>query len=199
MNSCRQWMFLALILLLQLTYWMLFRYVFNHHPWKCFQFLSGLILQKQCDLDVDISSLFKYLLDLVVLHVIQAADILKNYLYFILNVTWLRFLWLYWHVVRSLTIFFILQTSMAGAKYSLSIPYVTVGSDETSVAESFLSTVQKKLGSDVKMGDAVVTGSCSVQKHGIKNLAGVHDIEVIFFLCYNYLCKRIYSEGILNQ
>ena len=141
-----------------------------------------MILQKQCDLEADISSLFKYLLDLVVLHVIQAADILKNYLYFIVNVTWLRFLWLYWHVVRSLTIFFILQTSMAGAKYSLSIPYVTVGSDETSVAESFLSTVQKKLGSDVKMGDAVVTGSCSVQKHGIKNLAGVHDIEVIFFL-----------------
>lgn len=71
---------------------------------------------------------------------------------------------------------------MAGAKYSLSIPYVAAGSDETSVAESFLSTVQKKLGSDLKMGDSVVTGSCSVQKHGIKNLAGLIDIEVIFRL-----------------
>lgn len=81
------------------------------------------------------------------------------------------------HSSASTDVLDVIQTSMAGAKYSLSIPYVTVGSDETSVAESFLSTVQKKLGSDVKMGDAVVAGSCSVQKHGIKNLAGVHDIE----------------------
>lgn len=142
--------------------------------------MSGLIFQKQFDLEADISSLFKHLLDLVVLHIIQAADVLITcvlHLAYYLGQIFVTIL------ARSVPTnhCFLLQTSMAGAKYLLSIPYVTVGSDEASVAESFLSTVQKKLGSDLKMRDAVVTGSCSVQKHGIKNLAGVHDIEVIFF------------------
>lgn len=116
------------------------------------------------------------------LYIIQTADILKTFVLHLEHYLVQIFVTILAHSVVT-NHCFLLQTSMAGAKYSLSIPYVAVGSDETSVAESFLSTVQKKLGSDVKMGDAVVTGSCSVQKHGIKNLAGVRDIEVIFFLC----------------
>lgn len=103
MNSCRQWMFLELILLLQLTYWMLFRYFFNHQPWKQFLFLTKMILQKHCDLKADISSLSNICLILLCC-ILSKLLISWKLLCFILNITWFRFLWLYWHIAWSLTI-----------------------------------------------------------------------------------------------
>lgn len=76
-------------------------------------------------------------------------------------------------------IWFELQESIAGAKYSISIPYVTVTSDRASVAESLISNVQKKLGACLRSGQVAVSGSCSIGRHDVKRLTGVPDIEVI--------------------
>ena len=76
-------------------------------------------------------------------------------------------------------IWFELQESIAGSKYSLSFPYVTVASNRASVGESLISNVQKKLGAGSKIGQVAVSGSCSVGRHDVKRLTGVPDIEVI--------------------
>jgi len=68
----------------------------------------------------------------------------------------------------------ILQESVAGAKFSVSIPYVTVGSDKASVAESLVS--HKVLSRALKIGDVAVSGSCSVGRHDVKKLTDVPDI-----------------------
>ncbi|KAG0613696.1 hypothetical protein M758_6G122700 [Ceratodon purpureus] len=70
-----------------------------------------------------------------------------------------------------------LQESIAGTKYSLSFPYVTVASNRASVGESLISNVQKKLGAGSKIGQVAVSGSCSVGRHDVKRLTGVPDIE----------------------
>jgi len=67
-----------------------------------------------------------------------------------------------------------LQDSVAGAKYSQSIPYVTVASNRPSVVEYLLSNVQN---ADLKIGEVAVSGSCSVGRHDVKKLTDFPDIQ----------------------
>lgn len=69
-----------------------------------------------------------------------------------------------------------LQESVAGAKYSVSIPYVAVASDPTSVVQHLLSNVQNAA---LKIGQVAVSGSCAVGRHDVKRLTDVPDIQVI--------------------
>ncbi|KAG0626277.1 hypothetical protein M758_2G116200 [Ceratodon purpureus] len=67
-----------------------------------------------------------------------------------------------------------LEESVAGAKFSMSIPYVTVSSDKTSVAESLVS--HKALNRALKIKEVAVSGSCSVGGYDVKKLTDAPDI-----------------------
>jgi hypothetical protein len=67
-----------------------------------------------------------------------------------------------------------LQEFVANATYSLSIPYVTVGSDDASVLDYFLSNVHK---ATFQIGQLVISGSCLVERHDVMMLTDVTDIK----------------------
>ncbi|CAM6026709.1 unnamed protein product [Sphagnum balticum] len=70
-----------------------------------------------------------------------------------------------------------LERLVAGSKYSLSIPYVSIRRDQISTAETLVSVLHRELGSLSRMGEVAVSGSCSVGKQSIKRLAGVPDLK----------------------
>lgn len=76
-----------------------------------------------------------------------------------------------------------MQRLVAGSKYSLSIPYVSIWNDQISTAETLVSVLHKELGSLSRMGEVAVSGSCSVGKQSIKRLAGVPDLKVLDHAC----------------
>jgi hypothetical protein len=89
-----------------------------------------------------------------------------------------------------------LQESVAGAKFSVSIPYVTVASDKASVAEALVS--HKVLSRALKIGDVAVSGSCSVGMHDVKKLTDVPDILVI--MCNsNFMMRGLLSVLVFQQ
>jgi hypothetical protein len=91
---------------------------------------------------------------------------------------------------------FELQESVAGAKFSVSIPYVTVASDKASVAEALVS--HKVLSRALKIGDVAVSGSCSVGMHDVKKLTDVPDILVI--MCNsNFMMRGLLSVLVFQQ
>jgi hypothetical protein len=76
-----------------------------------------------------------------------------------------------------------LERLVAGSKYSLSIPYVSIWNDQISTAETLVSVLHRELGSLSRMGEVAVSGSCSVGKQSIKRLAGVPDLKVLDHAC----------------
>ncbi len=76
-----------------------------------------------------------------------------------------------------------MQRVVAGSKYSLSIPYVSIRKDQISTAETLVSVLHRELGSLSRMGEVAVSGSCSVGKQSIKRLAGVPDLKVLDHAC----------------
>ncbi len=76
-----------------------------------------------------------------------------------------------------------IQRLVAGSKYSLSIPYVSIRKDQISTAETLVSVLHRELGSLSRMGEVAVSGSCSVGKQSIKRLGGVPDLKVLDNAC----------------
>ncbi|XP_024395670.1 uncharacterized protein [Physcomitrium patens] len=70
-----------------------------------------------------------------------------------------------------------LQGSVADARYSMAIPYVTVASGSLSVAESLLRNVPSELGTTVAIDEVAVSGSCSIGEHDVKRLTGVPAVQ----------------------